>query len=182
MTSSSGSAADADPAATPAPAGEPDLDAAGAMWEAYAAAHPDAVAAGAEHTVERFGDSEPLADALLEIVLSGRKRATAELVSEFLIDGGQLPRIGSHWIACDGRGVPRIVIRSTELRVGPFGSVDADFAAAEGEDDGSLESWKTEHRRYWQRTTAARGATWSERDEVLFERFAVVWPPEHADR
>ncbi len=163
------------------PAAAPDRVAGAAMWEAYAAAHPEAVAAGAECTVERFGDSERLADELLQIVLSGRKRATSELASEFLAAGEPLPRIGSHWIACDGRGVPRIVIRSTELRVGPFGSVDAAFAADEGEDDGSVASWKAEHRRYWQRTTAARGATWSEDDEIVFERFAVVWPPEHAD-
>ncbi|MCH1883291.1 ASCH domain-containing protein [Agrococcus sp. ARC_14] len=151
------------------------------MWESYAIAHPAAVAAGAEHTVERFGDSEQLADQLLEIVLSGRKRATAELVSEFLAGGEQLPRVGSHWIACDGRGVPRIIIRSTELRIGPFDSVDPAFAADEGEDDGSIASWRAEHRRYWQRTTAARGASWSEDDEIVFERFTVVWPPEHAD-
>lgn len=151
------------------------------MWAAYAAAHPSAVAAGAEHTVERFGDSEQLSDELLEIVLSGRKRATSASVSEFVDEGEQLPRIGSHWIACDGRGVPRIIVRSTELRIGPFDSVDADFAADEGEDDGSVASWKTEHRRYWQRTAAARGATWSTSDEIVFERFAVVWPPEHAD-
>ncbi|WP_146795206.1 ASCH domain-containing protein [Agrococcus baldri] len=153
------------------------------MWQAYAAAHPQVVAVtGGEHTVERFGDSEELADALLEIVLSGRKRATSELAAEFLASGEPLPRVGSHWIACDGRGVPRIVIRSTSLRIGPFASVDPDFAAAEGEDDGSVESWMREHRRYWQRTAAARGATWSEQDEIVFERFAVVWPPELADR
>jgi len=164
------------------PAAAPDLEAARLLWEAYAAAHPRAVAAtGGERTVEGFGDSERLADELLAIVLDGRKRATAELVSEFGVAGERLPRVGSHWIACDGHGVPRIIIRSTELRVGPFDSVDAAFAADEGEDDGSLESWKAEHRRYWQRTTAARGAGWSESDEIVFERFTVVWPPEHAD-
>ena len=92
-----------------------------------------------------------------------------------------MPRIGSHWIACDSTGAPRIVIRSVELRVGAFDSVDAEFAAAEGEDDLSLESWQREHRRYWTRVAAARGAVWSEEDEIVFERFAVVWPPEHAD-
>jgi uncharacterized protein YhfF len=164
------------------PAAEPDLAAASAMWDAYAAAHPDAVrATGAEHTVERFGDSAALSDALLEIVLRGQKRATSELASEFVSAGQRLPRVGSHWIACDGAGAPRIVIRSTELRIGAFDSVDEAFAAAEGEDDGSLASWKAEHRRYWQRTAAARGATWSEQDEIVFERFAVVWPPELAD-
>ncbi|ROR66910.1 uncharacterized protein YhfF [Agrococcus jenensis] len=163
------------------PVAPPDLEAAAELWRAYAAARPEAVAASPEHTVEHFGDSERLADALLDIVLRGRKRATAELVADFLARGDDVPRIGSHWIACDGRGVPTIIIRSVELRVGPFGSADAAFAADEGEDDGSLGSWRREHRRYWQRTAAARGAEWSEDDEIVFERFRVVWPPEHAD-
>lgn len=151
------------------------------MWDAYAAAHPEAVAASPEYTVEHFGDSRGLANELLSLVLDGRKRATAELVADFLERGDQVPRIGSHWIACDGDGVPRIIIRSTELRLGPFTSVDPAFAAAEGEDDGTLESWQREHRRYWTRVSAARGGTWSEEDEIVFERFTVVWPPEHRD-
>ncbi|WP_127819362.1 ASCH domain-containing protein [Microbacterium sp. CPCC 204701] len=151
------------------------------MWQEYAAAHPQAVAACPEYTIENFGDSEQLADELLAHVLSGRKRATSELVADFVARGDSVPRIGSHWIACDGRGVPRIVIRSTELRVGPFASADAAFAADEGEDDLSLESWQREHRRYWTRVSAAHGREWSEDEEIVFERFTVVWPPEHAD-
>ncbi len=158
-----------------------DTAAAERMWEEYRAARPDAVAGAPEHTIEHFGDSARLADELLDIVLSGRKRATAELVADFVARGDGLPRVGSHWIACDSTGAPRIVIRSTELRIGPFTSADAAFAADEGEDDGTLESWQREHRVYWNRVSAARGAVWSESDEIVFERFAVVWPPEHAD-
>ncbi|MDT3316308.1 ASCH domain-containing protein [Microbacterium sp. KSW4-11] len=158
-----------------------DRDAADRMWADYRAAHPAAAAAGPDYTVEHFGDSPRLADQLLDAVLNGPKRATSELVAEFFEHGDQLPRIGSHWIACDGTGAPRIIIRSTELRVGPFASADAAFAFDEGEDDRSLESWQREHRRYFTRVAAARGADWSEDDEIVFERFAVVWPPEHAD-
>lgn len=160
---------------TPLPA--LDRAAADAMWADYAAAHPAAVAACPDYTVETFGDSAELADALLEVVLSGRKRATAELLADF----DDLPRIGSHWIACDGCGSPRIVIRSTELRLARFDDVDEAFAHDEGEDDRTLASWRTEHRRYWERTCAARGAPWSPEDEIVLERFSVVWPPEHAD-
>ncbi|WP_445155530.1 ASCH domain-containing protein [Arthrobacter sp. Hor0625] len=158
-----------------------DLEAAAQLWAAYAAAHPARVLAAPEYTVEHFGDSKRLADELLALVLSGRKRATAELVLDFTARGDEVPRIGSHWIACDGDGVPRVIIRSTELRIGPFSSADAAFARDEGEDDLSLESWQREHRAYWTRTSAAAGREWSELDEIVFERFDLVWPPGVAD-
>ena len=157
-----------------------DRDAASAMWNAYWRAHPDQVGLDDVPTVERFGDHAELSDALLELVISGRKRATATLVKEFAADGVPLPRVGSHWIACDSSGAPRVVLRSTELRVGPFTSVDAAFAYDEGEDDRSLESWRENHARYWRRAAAAIGIEWTEQHEVVFERFSVVWPPEAA--
>ena len=71
---------------------------------------------------------------------------------EFLDDGESLPRVGSHWIACDGEGAPRIILRSIELRLGTLHDADADFAGDEGEGDRSLEGRRHEHRKYWQRT------------------------------
>lgn len=158
-----------------------DRDAAAVMWQAYAKAHSEVVHAAPDYTVERFGDSDALADELLAYVLDGPKRATAALVDDFVAEGEPLPRVGSHWIACDGSGRPRVVIRSIELRIATFDDVDAAFAHDEGEDDRTLERWRANHRRYWERTCAARGATWSESDEIVLERFRVVWPPEHAD-
>ncbi|MFG6445729.1 ASCH domain-containing protein [Microbacterium sp. P07] len=151
------------------------------MWAAYSHARPDAVAASPEYTIEHFGDSRRLADELLAHVIEGTKRATSELVADFLARGDAVPRIGSHWMACDGLGVPRIIIRSIELRIGTFATADAAFAADEGEDDLSLDSWRREHRIYWTRVAAAQGRVWSETEEIVFERFSVVWPPEHAD-
>ncbi|WZH36466.1 MAG: ASCH domain-containing protein [Microbacterium enclense] len=158
-----------------------DTAAAERMWHDYTTAHPDAVAACPEYTVEHFGDSERLADELLTCVLEGEKRATSGLVAEYIAEHQPLPRIGSHWIACDGRGAPRAILRTIEMRLGGFASADARFAYDEGEDDRSLDSWRTEHRRYWTRISTALGREWSEGDEIVFERFHVVWPPEHAD-
>lgn len=158
-----------------------DREAADAMWAEYSATRPDAVGACPEYTVEYFGDSPRLANELLRLVTHGGKRGTSELVDAYRAGGEDLPRIGSHWIACDGSGAPIIVMRSTDLRVARFDEVDADFAAAEGEDDRSLESWRREHSAYWTRTCAARGTSWSEQDEIVCERFSVVWPPDLAD-
>jgi len=153
-----------------------DLDAAERMWRDYVAAHPARASVDDEHPVERFGDSAELADELIELVLHGPKRATAGLVADFSADGEPLPRIGGHWIACDGSGAPRAVLRTQELRIGPIDSVDDAFAFDEGEGDRSREDWLRSHRRYFTRTCAARGEQFTDEHEVVFERFAVVWP------
>ncbi len=161
------------------PSGRLRRDDALAMWRKYAAA--SGVPAEEEPAVERFGDSAALADELIGLVLAGTKRATAGLVADFAADGEPLPRIGGHWVACDGAGVPRCVLRSVDLRLGPLASVDDAFARDEGEGDRTRASWLAGHERYFRRTQAARGQEWDDDLEVVFERFRVVWPPEVAD-
>ena len=73
------------------------------------------------------------------------------------------------------------MLRSTELRLGTIGDADEDFSRDEGEDDRTLQSWLREHRRYWERTCAARGEVFSDEHEIVVERFRVVWPPEISD-
>ena len=157
-----------------------DLDAATRLWSEYAAARPGNVAVCADYVVQQFGDSARLVDELLALVIDGRKRATVGLVSDYVDDGEPLPRVGGHLISCDGGGVPRVVLRTVELRLGPFNSVDAAFAWDEGEGDRTRESWLTDHRLYFDRVRAAQGRTWDEAEAAVFERFMVVWPPELA--
>ena len=152
-----------------------DLEAADRLWRAYAAAHPELATDAEPPTVDRFGDGAELTDELLNLVLHGPKRATAGLVAEYEADGTPLPRIGSHWIPCDSTGRPRAILRSIELRIGPFTSVDAAFAFDEGEGERTLESWRDDHRRYWTRAGQRLGFEWSEDMEIVFERFEVVW-------
>src|SRR5690606_11295805 len=97
-----------------------DRAAAEAMWADYVAAHPEAAALGDEHPIEHFGDSAALADELLGLVLRGPKRTTATLVADLAAAGEPPPRIGGHWVACDGAGRPRAILRTGELRVGPL--------------------------------------------------------------
>ncbi|WP_235933963.1 ASCH domain-containing protein [Paramicrobacterium chengjingii] len=158
-----------------------DTDAAIAMWRDYAAANPVVAQLFGTYEAEQFGDSAEMADELLGLILEGRKRATSSHAAEYRVDDEPFPTIGSHWISCDGSGVPRAIRRIVELRVAPFAAVDAQFAHDEGEDDRTLESWRREHWRFFSRMCAARGSTFSENDELILERFAVVWPPEVAN-
>jgi uncharacterized protein YhfF len=156
-------------------------DDARAMWRDYLATRTAPAPPEDEPPVEQFGDHAALADELIDLVLAGTKRATAGLVADFAHEGEPLPRIGGHWIACDSTGAPRAILRSTELRIGPLHSVDDVFAWDEGENDRTRASWLAGHLGYFTRTQAARGETWDDDLDVVFERFRVVWPPEVAD-
>ncbi|MEO7979434.1 MAG: ASCH domain-containing protein [Sporichthyaceae bacterium] len=158
-----------------------DQAAATAMWAGYAADHPATAAGETDPPVSRFGDSVELADELLGLVTQGPKRATAGLVADFVAEREPLPRIGGHWVVCDGAGTPRVVLRSTELRVGVLESVDDAFAWDEGEGDRSRAYWLAAHRDFFARMCATRGTELTDDLEVVFERFRVVWPPALAD-
>ncbi len=153
------------------------------MWDSYVAAHPEH--ATEAPPIEAFGDSPEMADRLLALVLSGSKRATAGLVADYAADGEPLPVVGEHWIVTDGRDISRAVLRYTDVRTGRLDSVDDQFAWDEGEGDRTRDTWLADHRAFAERRCAAQGLTIPpggvDALETLFQRFAVVWPPELAD-
>jgi len=120
-----------------------------------------------------FGDSVELADELIELVLHGPKRATAGAVAEYDADGEPIPEVGDRWIVTDGSMRPRVVLETTEVRVGPLSSVDDRFAWDEGEGDRTRDSWLEAHTRYFRRSFARLGIEFHPDVEVVFERFAV---------
>jgi uncharacterized protein YhfF len=140
-------------------------------------------AAGLKHddyVVVRMGDGPELADELVELILAGRKRATASLARDY--EGDEpLPKVGDHVVVVDGAGTPRCVWRTTEITVKPLIEVDDAFAWDEGEGDRSRAFWLDAHRRFFTRQAAREGFTMHDRIGTVFERFVVIWPPEAAD-
>lgn len=126
-------------------------------------------------TVEAFGDSVELADELIALVLEGRKRATASALAAYDVEGEPLPEPGTLWIAADGAGRPRALLRVTEVRVGPLTSVDDRFAWDEGEGDRTRASWLEGHRRFFDRYLPSIGLDPEPDPEVVFERFEVLY-------
>ncbi|MBS0337820.1 MAG: ASCH domain-containing protein [Proteobacteria bacterium] len=124
-----------------------------------------------------FGGEGDLADKLAALVLAGRKRATASLVVEYTALGEPLPKAGDLSIILDGAGHPVAIIERTAVDLVPFGSVSEDFAACEGEGDGSLRYWREAHTRYFNSVVARLGGRLDESTPVLCQRFRLVWPP-----
>jgi uncharacterized protein YhfF len=112
-----------------------------------------------------FGDGPKLADELLALALSGRKRATCWPESQGLLSA----EIGKLMVVLDGRGNPKAVLKTVELTNRRFDEVDKAFASDEGEGDLSLEYWRSAHARYFTRLGhfAPDMLLWCERFELI---------------
>lgn len=144
------------------------------LWAEFVASglpDPDAT-----YTSWSFGMGPAMADELLALVLEGRKRATAGSLWEYEHEGEAVPRAGDYSVVTDGSAVARCIIRTTGVEVVAFNEVTAEFAATEGEGDGSLEYWREGHWRYFTRELAEIGREPAHDMPVVCERFEVVWP------
>jgi uncharacterized protein YhfF len=150
-----------------------------AYWAAFRAATgvPDE-----DYDAIAFGHGPAMADWMCRDVLAGIKRATCMPVRDHMVKGLQAPVVGGHVVLLDGKGAPRGVWRTTEVRVGPLNSVDEAFAWDEGEGDRSRAVWLDNHLGYFAKQAAREGWEMTPDLPCYFERFTIVWPPESADQ
>jgi uncharacterized protein YhfF len=148
------------------------------FWNAYRAARG---VADQPYDVCRFGSSPAMGDALLDLMLRGPKRATACLLRDVEAGGETMARVGGHVVVLDGAGRPRAIWRTRTVEVRPLDQVDAAFAWDEGEGDRTRADWFSQHVGYFTARAVAEGFVFEPSMPAVFERFILVWPPEHAD-
>ncbi len=144
------------------------------FW-AQAVAHVPDLRAEDFHEAFCFGDSDALADELASLVLQGRKTATTSLVWAVEVEARPLPRPGQLSIVKNWAGQPLCLIVTTSLEVLPFDRVDAAFAAEEGEDDGTLATWRRNHDAYFGRECVRIGRVARPDMPAACERYRVVY-------
>jgi uncharacterized protein YhfF len=123
-----------------------------------------------------FDDNEPSANELAALVLSGRKRATAGLLWSHEKESKPLARPGDLSIVTTYSGQPVCVIETRKVEIVPFDEVSAEFAATEGEGDGSLQFWRKAHEAFFGRECSRIGRVPEARMPVVCEEFEVVFP------
>ena len=121
-----------------------------------------------------FELTEKLANELLELVLSGKKKATASSLKSFELDNSPLPKAGDLSIVTDFHGEPKCVIETTALTLIPFKDMTYDICKREGEDD-TLESWKKGHRHFYEEEGRLLGYTFTEDLMIVFEDFEMIY-------
>ncbi len=144
------------------------------FWQEFLKASPD-VAADTPYQVWNFGNTSEMALELAQLVIAGKKFATASLAAVNEIKPDEAPVPSGYSVVTDKEGHPICVIQSTEIRHLPFDEVDAQFAADEGEGDQSLEYWRDVHWRYFTREAQELGVEFNERSMICCERFRSLY-------
>lgn len=145
------------------------------FWRRFCEENPEVDAAAVFQTWH-FGNSSKLANELVELVLLGKKRATASLPFEYDDRPDQMPTVGTYSVVTNIDGKPRCVVRTTEVRIVPFNEVDAEFAFDEGEGDQSRDHWRGVHWDYFGKQCLEFGKEPSETMQVVCERFELLFP------
>jgi len=130
------------------------------------------------HETWYFCDNEKDADELAKLVLAGQKRGTTSCLEVMIQEGEPVPKPGDYSVVTDWKGVAVCVIKDEKVSVVPFDQVTEEFAAIEGEGDGSLEYWKKVHHAALSREMSSTGLVFHEETPVICEEFSVVYPGE----
>ena len=145
------------------------------FWAAFLKAEP-AVPPDTPYQVWYFGNTSEMARELAELVLHGRKTATASLLETNKRQPQNAPIENGFSVVTDMEDIPMCVIRTTEIIHVPFSDVDTAFAYAEGEGDRTLESWRVAHRDYFSKEAASLGFDFDETSIICCERFSLMFP------
>lgn len=121
-----------------------------------------------------FELTEKLANELLELVLTGQKRATCSSLLAYEVEGSRIPQVGDYSIITDWEGTPRCVIETTAVTILNYKEITFDICSREGEDD-CLEAWKRGHEKFFTEDGKALGYEFSQDMPVVFEDFKVVF-------
>jgi uncharacterized protein YhfF len=120
------------------------------------------------------GDCAALSEKLLALIRAGRKRGGASLLWAHESESEPIPRVGDIEIFVNHLNAPSVVTRVTEVEVVPFNQVSAQFAAREGEGDGSLKYWRKAHWAFFSRECQRIGRRPIDTMPVVCTSFEVV--------
>ncbi len=121
-----------------------------------------------------FDLTEEISNELLNLVITGQKKATAGSYDMYKLGVETLPNIGDLNIITDFYGYPRCVVETKQVTILPFKDLTYDIIKREGEDD-NLESWRKGHIRFFTAEAKELGYVFSEEMLVVFEDFEVLY-------
>ncbi|QBC43805.1 ASCH domain-containing protein [Iodobacter fluviatilis] len=124
--------------------------------------------------LDGYGDSPELSEELLALIRQGKKRAGTGLLWGHEADQVPVPCVGDLQIVLDHHNEPALITRVVSTYILPYAEVTAEYAAIEGEGDGSLEYWRQAHWAFFARACEQLGRQPAESMPVVCCVFEVL--------
>lgn len=86
---------------------------------------------------------------LNELVLAGRKTATAGLLARYVAEGEPPEHVGERLVLVDDHGARMGVVRIDRVEQARLADVTRDVVVAEGEGEVTVQQWREDHLRFW---------------------------------
>ncbi|NJB71669.1 uncharacterized protein YhfF [Saonia flava] len=144
------------------------------LWGDYLDTHLEHVFVNTPKVVH-FCDNEKDANECAKLVMANKKKATSHSLLGLQYRNEALPKLGDFTIMTDWEGKAQCILRTTEVRLKPFFSIDASYAQIEGEGDQSLDYWKKTHWEYYKRELEPFSRVPRESMIVVCEKFEKVF-------
>ena len=97
-----------------------------------------------------FGTPGPMRTRLNDLIINGKKRATAGLLKEdYINEGEEIEFAGERLAILDNNQKQIGIIRVTRVEVLEFKDVPTEFALAEAEGDLSGDDFRQSHSKFW---------------------------------
>nr|WP_237486255.1 ASCH domain-containing protein [Vibrio hippocampi] len=125
--------------------------------------------------IDYFCADEYNANLCADLVLQGKKTATCSLSYWYEEKREPMPEVGNLMLVTRWDGTPSCIIQITHVEQQRYCDVTAEFAAAEGEGDQTLEWWRDAHWTFFSKECQQENIEMSSQVMLVLERFEVVF-------
>ena len=109
-------------------------------------------------------------DKLVKLVLSGEKKATTSLYSEYIVKDEKLPKIGDRSIILYSDDKYACLIENIDVIISEFKNITSQIAYLEGEGNKSIDYYKKEHYKVFKKLDS----NFNENSKVVVEIFKII--------
>ncbi len=141
------------------------------MWKEYQKQDPQVT----KYQAWAFCDGGEVGDRLANLVLEGKKTATASALIAYQAENDPLPQVGDYSVVLYDNNQAACVIQTLKVSLVPFNEVSKEHAYKEGEGDRTLDYWRKVHKIAFTPDYDAAGKNFDEKGIIVLEEFKVVF-------
>ena len=141
------------------------------MWKEYQKQDPPVT----KYQAWAFCDGGEVGDRLANLVLEGKKTATASALIGYQAENDPLPQVGDYSVVLYDNNQAACVIQTLKVSLVPFNEVSKEHAYKEGEGDRTLDYWRKVHKIAFTPDYDAAGKNFDEKGIIVLEEFKVVF-------